>query len=325
MTLVTPEPSIDRDRYGRPLVKPPGGGKPVAYTRCTTYIDVLEDRYNLQKWMQRMVALGLASRPDLLLSVSAHREDKRQLDKICEDAREAAAASAAATTGTALHALTELVDRGQELPAGLPANVLASLDAYTEATKDLKATHIEQFCVQDTLKVGGTPDRVVKYQGRSYIADLKTGSIEWGALKIAMQLAIYARSHTYDVTTGERGDHGADNLRGLIIHLPAVEDPAEARCDLHWVDLKEGWFSVVVAGQVREKRKLKFKDLTQPFGQDDLTPLLEESMTLSSRINKCATADEVRALWSVHASEWTDDLTSIAKQHIARLADRASA
>lgn len=319
MTIVTPPPEISRDRYGRPMVLPPGGKKPVAYTRCTTFIDCLEDKFNLQKWMQRMVALGLASRPDLLLSVSAHREDKRQLDKICEDAREAAAASAAATTGTALHALTELIDRGQPLPEGLPANVLASLKAYEAATADLKATHIETFCVQDTLKVGGTPDRVVKYGKARYIADIKTGSIEWGALKIAMQLAIYARSHTYDIATGGRGDHDADRERGLIIHLPAVEDPADARCDLHWIDLKEGWNAVLVAKTVREKRALKFKDLTTPFAPLEPARPLAVVPTLEDQIKACTTADAVRALWAEHASEWDDHLTAVAKGHIEKL------
>lgn len=321
MSIVTPPPAVDRDRWGRPYVVPPNGGKRVAYTRCTTFIDVLEDKFNLQKWMQRMVALGLASRPDLLLSVSAHREDKKQLDKICEDAREAAAASASATTGTALHALTELIDRGQDLPPGLPANVMASLDAYVEATKDLSATHIEQFCVLDALKVAGTPDRVVAYKGQRYIADLKTGSIEWGVLKIAMQLAVYARCSTYDIATGERGIHGADLTKGLIIHLPAVEDPKDAVCTLYWVDLVEGWNAVLLARQVRDKRSLKFADLATPFaGALEAAVSMEPAPpTLADQIAACTTDEAVRALWAAHASEWTDDLTEIAKAHLTKL------
>jgi hypothetical protein len=320
MTIVTPPPAIDRDRYGRPLVVPPGGGKPVAYTRCTTYIDVLEYKFNLQKWMQRMVALGLASRPDLLLSVSAHREDKKQLDRICEDAREAAAASAAATTGTALHALTELVDRGQELPV-LPEASLADLKAYKDATADLKATHIEQFCVLDQLKIGGTPDRVVSYKGQRYIADIKTGSIEWGVLKIAMQLAVYARSSTYDIATGKRDRHDADLTKGLIIHLPA----GEADCKLYWVDLVEGWSAVTVARSVREKRALKFRDLATEFAGSLEQVIPEQAAqvvvqpSLEDRIKACTTPDAVRALWAEHASEWDDHLTEVARTHIASL------
>lgn len=326
MTIVTPPPAIDRDRYGRPLVVPPNGGKAVAYTRCTTYIDVLEDKYNLQKWMQRMVALGLASRPDLLLSVAAHKDDKTQLDRICTDAREAASASAAATTGTALHALTELIDRGQELPP-LPDQVQADLESYRAATVDLKATHIEQFCVLDTLKIGGTPDRVVDYNGTRYIADLKTGSIEWGVLKIAMQLAVYARSKTYDIASRKRGLHEADTSRGIIIHTPA----GQGTTSLHWVDIEAGWYAVQVAGDVREKRKLKFNDLTEPFGETlplsgvkvpgspSNTSMLREKSDLATAIRACSSADSVRVLWAEYEQVWDDDLTAIATQHITSL------
>ncbi|KQP24317.1 hypothetical protein [Aeromicrobium sp. Leaf272] len=178
MTITTPSPDIDRDRYGRPLITPPEGGKPTAYTRCTTFVDCLEDKFTLQKWQQRMVATGLANRADLLLAVSAAGDDKRKLDSICADAREAAGASGAATTGTALQALTELIDRGQPLPA-LPEAARADLEAYAAATAHLTATHIEQFTVVDKLKVGGTADRVVQVNGVSYMADIKTDSIEW--------------------------------------------------------------------------------------------------------------------------------------------------
>lgn len=344
MTITTIKPEIPRDRWQRPLVVPPNGGKALAYTRCTTYIDVLDDKFNLNQWSQRMVALGLASRPDLLLSVSAHRDDKKALNKICEDAREAAAASAAATTGTALHALTEVLDRGQTMPV-IPATATASLDAYAAATADLKATHIEQFCVQDWLKVGGTPDRVVKYgkgaKAKSYIADIKTGSIEWGALKIAMQLAVYARSHTYDHVTHERGMHGADLERGLIIHLPAVDDPSEARCELYWIDLLAGWRAVQVAKEVREQRTHKFADLCEPFRTVDLTPALEASIeaaaetprstdadeggVLETVIAKATSADAIRDLWAANADIWTPHLTEVAKDRIESLGTTSDA
>lgn len=310
MTIVTPAPQIQRDRWNRPLVIPPGGGKAVAYSRCTSYIDVLDDKFNLQKWSQRMVALGIAGRPDLLLSIAAHRDDKRALDKICEDAREAAQASAAATTGTALHALTELVDRGQKLPV-LPDSATADLAAYVAATKDLKATHIETFCVQDSLKVGGTPDRVSKYGKSRYITDLKTGSIEWGALKIAMQLAVYARSKVYDVATAERTDHGAEFNKGLVIHLPA----GQAKCDLYWVNLEAGWFAVQVAAQVREKRKLKFTDLMEPFE----APLVKPK-SIADEIAACTDPDAVRQLWATYESQWDNDLTQLAKARVEALA-----
>lgn len=316
-TLTSAAPEIDRDRWGRPLVAPPGGGKRVAYTRCTTFIDCIEDKFGLQKWMQRMVAVGLSQRPDLQLAVSAHADDKRELDRICDAAREAATASAAATTGTALHALTELVDRGQDLPV-LPDAAKADLDAYRDATAELTAVNIEQFCVLDALKIGGTPDRVVKYGGKRYIADIKTGSIEYGILKIAAQLAVYARSHTYDIKTGVRGEHGAELDKGVIIHLPA----GQGRCELVWVDLLAGWEAVKVARRVREQRALKFKDLATPWGQEpepapESTP--EPEVDLAALIADASTPDAVRLIWSRHNDRWDDALTEAAKARVAEL------
>ena len=112
----TVESQVRRDRYGKPYIIPPDGGKPTPYARWSNYGDVLEDRFNLERWKVRQSAIGLADRPDLLLAVTAHRGDKRKLDGICDEALEAAKSSAAATTGTALHALTEVVDRGEPLP-----------------------------------------------------------------------------------------------------------------------------------------------------------------------------------------------------------------
>ena len=332
MTILNAAPEIPRDRWGRPLVIPPGGGKPVAYTRVTTYIDVLEDKYNLQKWMQRMVAIGLASRPDLLLAVQAHRDSKPELDRLCEQAREAAEASAAATTGTALHALTEQVDRGGELPV-VPPGAKASLEAYREATADLRVRHIERFLVQDRLQVGGTADRIVDYGGESYIADIKTGSIEYGALKIAMQLALYAHSAMYDPASGARTYHGASTTRGIIIHLPAVAEPDEAACHLHWVDLEAGWAAVQVAAQVREQRKRTFAQLTEPFGKPQRPSLARQKRAeqaaadaaevererLLRMIAASDDPDAIRALWAAHQDVWTDALTEAARSRIASL------
>lgn len=332
-TIRGPRAEIKRDRYNRPLVIPPEGGKPVAYTRTTTYIDVLEDKYNLNKWDKRMVALGLADRPDLLLSIQAHRDDKAVLDRICDEAKEAARAHAKATEGTAVHALTERVDRGEQLPV-LPATTQALLAAYEKATAPLKAVYIEQFCVQDHLKIGGTPDRIVEFGGERYIADIKTGSIEWGALKIAMQLAVYACSQTYDPADGSRGYHEANLKRGIIIHLPTVEDPADATCTLHWVDIEAGGWALQIATRVREARKHTFKQLTQPFtGDVPLTSIRGETLEaekqqrlhelnreqLVASIRGCTTPQMVTELWQHHQAEWDDELTAIAGEHVQKL------
>lgn len=334
-----PQPEIPRDRFDRPLVVPPTGGKRVPYTRATTFAGSIEDTYKLSQWQQRMVAVGLVDRPDLHLAAAANRNDKEKLNGVCEQAIEAAKGHAAATIGTSLHTLTEQADRGETLGT-IPEAYVADLAAYLEATKDFTATHIEQFCVHDPWGIGGTPDRVVKYEGKRYIADLKTGAIQWGHLKIAAQLAIYARSRTYDVKTAERGMHGADLDWGIVIHLPA----GTGKCTLYWIDLQQGWEVVQQCRRVRELRTIKVGQIMRPVDEtytvhatsDTDAPVGVEpphvhppvppaeaprpqDPTLAQQIDMATTRDEVTALWRNHAREWTDDLTARAKAHIASL------
>lgn len=307
--FTTPRADIARDRWGRPLVVPPGGGNPVAYTRTTTYVGVIEDTFNLSRWQMRMVALGVVDRPDLQLAVASHRDDKAKLNQDCENALEAAKAHAAATTGTALHALAEQLDTGVTLGA-VPNAYAADLTAYQAATAPLTMVSVEQFSVLDDLRIGGTPDRVVEYDGKRYIADLKTGTLDFGYLKIAAQLAVYARAQPYDIAKAERLDpHGAEVDRGIVIHLPA----GTGTCELYWIDLLAGWDAVRVCKSIREKRAIPKKRLVTPFGTPQ--PLID----IATEITKCLTADAVRSLWSKYSALWNDDLTAIAKAHIDTL------
>ena len=258
MTTFTTVRSIDRDRYGRPMVIPPGGGKPVTYTRCTRYVDCVDDKYNLNRWSQRMVVLGLTERPDLLLSAAAHRDDKDTLNRIVDDATEAAKAHAAATIGTAVHRLAEQHDRGQPIGT-IPGDYRRDLDAYIHATAGFTHAAVERFLVHDQLKVGGTPDRISQFEGGTYIADIKTGSIEYNQLTIAMQLAVYSRCLEYDPATGQRQPIHVDQNNAIIIHVPA----GTGTCRLHWVNIARGWQAVQTATAVREWRKIR--GLTAPF------------------------------------------------------------
>jgi hypothetical protein len=318
-----PAKEIERDRWGRPLVIPPGGGKPVGYTRATTFVDCLEDKSNLMKWKARMAAVGLAARPDLQLAVAATPvEDKRKLDALIEEACEAAGASASATIGTAIHAFTERLDRGEEL-TNIPPAYLADIEAYKQATAPLTVVQIETFGVVDSLKVGGTWDRIVNYRGRNYIADLKTGSIEYGLLKIAMQLGLYANAEQYDHTNGARAPlPDVDKDRAIIIHLPA----GAGTCELVWVDIRRGWEAVQTAAKVREWRALK--DLGTPF-QDTTEPVLETvhapegldvDAALTAAINAATTGEELSKLWEENQTIWGQHHTEAAKARKATLA-----
>lgn len=297
----TPEPDrprIERDGRDRPLVLLPNGSKRVAYTRATTYIAVLEDRFRLELWQQRMVAIGLADRPDLLVSVAAHRSDREALDDLVRHAKEAARATAGARTGSALHSLTEQHDRGEQVK--VPPAYAPDLEAYKDATRDLESVAIEQFCVNDKLRVGGTFDRLVRYvdadgNAGHYIADIKTGSIDFGHLKHAMQFAMYANSIPYDITTHTRFDYppDLDRTKAILIHLPQ----GEGRCELHWVDISAGWEAVKVATSVRAWRNRKHL----------LTPFVESGPPTSTQLAILSNVDDPESIRRLIRTRSTPD------------------
>lgn len=329
---------IPRDRWGRPMLLLPGSTEREAYTRVTTLVKTIEDTSNLNKWKIRQVMKGLVSRKDLLLSVAA-ATDKRTLNDLGDQCADAAAISAKANTGTAVHSLTEAVDRGEPIPDFLDEITKAMLEAYREAMKPFKVKEIELFVVNDKLKAAGTLDRLLQVPGVEgfVIGDVKTGNIEYGALAIAAQLATYARSSRYNTKTGARGELRANACRGLIIHLPQVENIEDVSCDLYWVDLEEGWEAASLAGQVHQKRKMTFKKLTAPYAGKPARPSLrlekldalradfhqdDERDAIKKLIDNSPTVAVVHAVYSNHPEHralWNDELSAYASARVAAL------
>jgi hypothetical protein len=249
------------DRWGRYLIVPEGGGDPLPHTRATTHAATLDDRYGLEKWSQRMVAIGLSRRPDLLAQVAAAPDDERdRIDSIVVDAIEAGGSSTGRNIGEALHRFTERVDSGElDLPAvGEPWR--ADVAAYRKAMDDagFVVELIEETCVLPEMVVAGTFDRIVVRDGRPFILDVKTGqSLEHSWAAIATQLAIYSRASTlYNIETGQHSPMPpVDQRTGLVAHLPA----GQGACQLIPVDLELGWRGAQLAHYVRTWRKSKFR------------------------------------------------------------------
>lgn len=307
---VTPVP---RDRWMRPLIVPVGGGKPVPFTRVTTFIGCLDDRRALEKWLCRQVALGLSVRPDLALAVVAHKDDKRQLDMVCEQASEAAKSSAGATVGTALHALTEQDDAGTLDLATVPEAYRADIEAYRAAVSfaGIKVLGSEQFGVHDDLRCAGTWDRVVEFGGHRYIADVKTSNadLSYTFPKAAMQMAIYSRCVLYDPATHVRTTQDVDQDRALVIHLPS----GKGECTLHWVDIAVGWEAVALAGRVRAWRARK--NLATDFAA------AADPVDLAEAIATAGTEYELRTLWANNIPAWTRAHTKAATARKAWLSE----
>jgi PD-(D/E)XK nuclease superfamily len=291
---------IPRDRFGRPMIMPAGRGtKRQAYRRTTTFVGCLDDMNGLMKWKARQVAYGMGQRKDLVLAAAAaDPADKKLLAEIAEKATEHAMSSAGATTGTALHSLTERLDRGQTL-GHVPDPYPADLDAYRKATEGIEWLGIECFRVHDDWKIAGTADRVGRNaKGRVQIYDIKTGSIDYPH-KMAMQLAMYARMTPYDIGTDKRGapEPGLDLNTGIIIHLPA----GTGRCDLYEINLNEGWSACLLARKVWDWRGTK--DLTHLIGDDRNTTWERSNSenpppTWEDLVAGSVTVEELRTVWA---------------------------
>lgn len=243
-----------RDGWGRPLIKPEGGGKPVPYTRVSTLSKALSDSTGLTKWKMRMMLRGASQRPDLMALAAA--ADDRQLDSVAQQMLDAAGSSAKANIGTAIHAFCEAWDKG-ETPI-VPPEYKAALEAYKRATEGLTQIGIEKFVAVDELQCAGTPDRVVKLpDGRVVVADIKTGAREPKyPLPTAIQIACYSRGSVYQYTRdnprlGKLADFGVDQDVGLMIHLPADG----SGCALYPIDLQAGWLAAQRAVWVRSANK----------------------------------------------------------------------
>lgn len=306
-TLTKPAEQVERDRWGRPMVIPPGGGKKIAYRRVTTFIDVLDDRFALELWKQRQVAHGMAMRPDLVLKAASANGDKKLLNEVAQTATEAAGSTQAATTGTALHAITEQLDRGQD-PL-IPPSAQPDVDAYRKATEHLEMRLIEVFVVHDKLQVGGTFDRVVEVDGQRYVADIKTGKIDYGHGKIAMQLALYSRSQRYRVDGGAREPLDVDTSRGLVIHLPA----GAGECTLHWAELDIGWCGVQIAKDVWDWRGTTGLLEAEP-------PSSRPAASLDYLISIATNRVELENLFHRFEAQWTEDHTDAARERLIVLA-----
>lgn len=293
-----PNHTVPRDGWGRPIIVPKTGGLPTGHVRVTTYIDCIEDKSSLNDWGRRMVLVGASRRPDLVSKAVGLNpddpKDRASLKALAVQATDASGANDKAARGTYLHTLTEYADRGEPLPPGASETDTADIAAYLATTASLRVLSMETFVVVSELRVGGTFDRLVHYAGPgpdgeplegTFIADLKTGSIAYGALKMAAQLAIYSRGETYDhakfpvdVTDKKSlarwkkhavpadsaseayGSIGDVNQEwGIIIHLPA----GTATCSLHWVDLSLGWEMAKLAGVVRNARTVGKKAMRQ--------------------------------------------------------------
>lgn len=259
--------SIQRDRWGRPMLSPPdGAGEREPYTRVTTLAKTIEDTTALAEWSTRMVIAGLVARQDLWVVAQTldPETDKRELNALAADAKEAAAASRKANIGTATHSMIQQIEENR-FTGNLVDSMRNDIRAYFEMRQKVGFTVCENevFVANHKIRVAGTCDKIIQMpDGKRYVADLKTGSITYGQASIAAQLAAYAIGTRYDTasdTWGEKLD--VDLGIGFILHVPQGTGTAQ----MVPVELAGGLEAIQTALKVRQLRKgKKFCDPIYP-------------------------------------------------------------
>jgi hypothetical protein len=277
-----------KDRWGRYKISDPASGKERGYTRVTTIAKVLDDSSSLADWKTRMAITGIVQRADLLAQASTSLDDRSKLNKIANDAIEAAGAYSRANLGTALHSITQQLDLGMkpQILAGLQSDIETYVASIAAWDFGMRKEWIEVLLINDEFEYAGTADRIVTTRdGKICIFDLKTGTdLSYSFGSIAVQLAMYANADwIYDWKTGERTalPEGLDMKEGIICHLPA----GEANCKFYTVDLEAGWEAAKMSFATRNWRKRK--DLFKPytFSEEKQAEIPAPSNELSIRQN----------------------------------------
>ena len=276
---------VKRDRYKRYLIPDPVSGDEVAWTRVSTIAGTLDDTYGLQKHDQRLVAYGVGHNRDLYAKAAAAKlDDKSDLGKIAWEAMSRSKSSEKANLGTAVHRFAERVE-GHEIGLDdVPEEWRRDVTAYVECLRlnDIVSLSewTERIVIIPELQAAGTVDRAWQHLSawpHVRIGDLKTGSVEYGWFKFAIQEALYSRAtHWFDPKTGELHEiaETIDQNLAMVAHVPV----GVGACRLWAVDIAFGWDFAVKAWETREGRKRK--DIAEPFGVavgfDDEKPALDE-------------------------------------------------
>lgn len=227
----------NNSKDSRPLIFLPDaqpGDKPVAYSRASGLGKILENDRGLWEWKLRATAWGLSRRPDLINGLSAIRTigsadteatkaDRAQIAVFVERAMETARTSAGATSGTALHVLSEQYEQGVDL-SHLPDQMKLALEAYRRLLHGVRMWLSERFVVHDEHRAGGSFDRLgsLPYVFETHtgdritpehrcVIDLKSNKSRdyWGAVYLAQQ-ATYQGGRLYRVVRRPDAPPGLD-------------------------------------------------------------------------------------------------------------------
>lgn len=205
-------------------------GRPVK--GVTTLLNAGLPKPALVRWAAKTVAEWVADNPDDLdmLRRNGRGPTIDFLKAVPWQARDEAAAR-----GTEVHALGERVIRGEEVE--VPEHIADHVDGYVrwlDATS-AEALLTERPCASRRWWYAGTFDVVLRLNGRTLLADLKTARGVYG--DNALQLAAYANAEFYlDDDGAEQPMPQVDGLAVLHVTDAGTEMYEVADPDAAWKD-----------------------------------------------------------------------------------------
>jgi hypothetical protein len=298
-----------RGRYKLPH---PETGKVQLFSRVSTIAHTISDTYHLDRWNDRMIAKGFGLRPDLaeLTRSLDVTEDREELQKLAQQAKEAAGGSVGANLGTALHKHCERQDGGEDMSkVRLPAATRADLKAYAEllARKhiEIMPEYNERVVYTKATNSVGRIDRIGwdrELWERPRVIDLKTQkTMDFGGLEITSQQAMYGNAdYMWNEDTAEwEPMPEVDTQISMVIWLPV----GKAHAQDFTVPIDIGWLDVKLALGVRTARK-RARNYLQPVPDD---------REYRIRLLKATSRQELSAVFSeaFDAGLWTDELKAI--------------
>lgn len=275
------------------------------FRRVSTLIKKVEtDTHALEEWKKRQVLLGAAKRNDILLGVKAlgevpvlgwSQQQKKQIGAWAEECMTAAGSDTGRISGTAVHDLTERLDRGEDIASvvqGLPAPFSHDLRAYAKLRQlnGWKSVEIERTVVCDELDVAGSFDRIdivpglVKLLGPArcqhghsdhidrqaddpkgelpVIVDVKTeGSPLLNGLHIGPQLAIYSRAKRMWLPPDSDTFSSATYVDAPCVRqdVAVIVHVRDGKAIPYFVDLNAGWEAAQAAARQLERERASKK------------------------------------------------------------------
>lgn len=289
-------------------------------TRCvgiSSAAKLAQNDYQIQQWMKRMVATGVALDNNLRENIAVHLDNKEMMNRLADEALSAARARDAADRGTQMHHVMEMVLLGRE-DRLLTEQQRADADTLKRTLDRHRLTPvpglIEQFVLWPDYKIAGRFDAVLERpDGTKVLTDLKSSA---NAVRYphstSVQLALYARAPYVSTQIDHRvsARSGTDEcVMREWSTMPAELDldrayvllvePDSREGDVYSLDIEHGWHAAErIMAIIDWRRKLGGGKMIATYVTPDI-PATDKSIL--DGIAAATEVQQLREIWRTAA------------------------